>query len=57
MLLVNGRMWLGCGVTAKLVRPLKWLLQESTLGWPFRAGLSLNPYWVCRWWSAAAAPL
>jgi NADH dehydrogenase FAD-containing subunit len=57
MLLVNGRMWLGYGVTAKLVRPLKWLLQESTLGWPFRAGLSLNPYWVCRWWSAAAAPL
>ena len=55
MLLVNGRMWLGgggLGVTALLVRPIKRIIQWGTLGFPFRAGISINPYWLLKWWAA-----
>ena len=53
MLLVNGRMWLGgggLGAMALLVRPIKRIIQWGSLGFPFRAGISINPYWLLKWW-------
>ena len=29
---------------------LKSLIQWLALGWPWRAGLNAQPYWLLRWW-------